>query len=298
MAERGAKDLPDRVDEVKDGVDGVKDRADDLHDRASESDEVDTMQRLGRYGYVVYGAVHIVLGFLVTSLAFGGNSEDASTSGALQTLAEQPFGLVLVWAIALGMAALVLWQGLEAALDPDDEGTSGRLKAAGKAVAYGVVAAAAVRLAVSGGGGGGSEESMTSRLLALPLGRVLVGAVAVGILVIAGYHVYKGVTGKFLEDVETADLSASQRRVVLWTGRIGYPAKGVAYGAIGVLFLVATFTADSEDAGGLDDGLAALQDAPFGGVVIVAVGLGFAMFGVYCLARARSAGDLTGYAGR
>ncbi|MGJ7441814.1 DUF1206 domain-containing protein [Aquipuribacter sp. MA13-6] len=278
------------------------DQAKDSYEDVKDSDEVDTLQRVGRYGYVVYGLVHVVLGALAVSLAFGGGSEeDASTTGAMQTLAEQPFGMVLIWAIAVGMAALVVWQLLEAVLDPDDEGAKGRVKGGGKAVAYGVVAAGAFSIALSGGSGGSggsTEESMTQRLLALPLGQVLVGAVAVGILVVAAYHVHKGLSRKFFSDVETADLSAKGRKVVEWTGLIGYPAKGVAFGAIGVLFMLAAIRGSSEEAGGMDEGLAALREAPFGTAVLVAVGLGFALFGVYCLARARSAGDFTGFAGR
>ncbi|WP_380164904.1 DUF1206 domain-containing protein [Jannaschia sp. R86511] len=284
-----------------DGKD-LQDQAKDVHDDVKDSEEVDTLQRVGRYGYVVYGVVHLVLGALAVSLAFGGSSENASTTGAMETLAQQPFGIVLIWAIAVGMAALVLWQLLEAVLDPDDEGAKGRVKGAGKAVAYGVVAAGAFGVAMSGGGGGGgggsAEESLTQRLLALPLGQVLVGAVAVGILVVAGYHVHKGLSRKFFEDVETADLSARGRRIVEWSGLVGYPAKGVAFGAIGVLFALAALRGSSEEAGGMDEGLATLREGPFGTVVIVAVGLGFALFGVYCLARARSAGDFTGFAGR
>lgn len=277
------------------------DQAKDQYEDVKDSDEVDTLQRVGRYGYVVYGVVHIVLGLLAVSLAFGGSGEDASTTGAMQTLADQPFGMVLIWAIAVGMAALVVWQLLEAVLDPDDEGAKGRVKGAGKAVAYGVVAAGAFGIALSGGGGeegGSTEESLTQRLLALPLGQVLVGAVAVGILVVAAYHVHKGLSKKFFEDVETADLSPKARSVVKWTGLIGYPAKGVAFGAIGVLFMLAAIRGSSEEAGGMDEGLATLREGPFGTVVIIGVGIGFALFGVYCLARARSAGDLTGFAGR
>ncbi len=139
---------------------------------------------------------------------------------------------------------------------------------------------------------------MTQRLLLLPLGRVLVGLVAVGILMVAAYHVYKGLSRKFFSDVETADLSARGRTIVEWSGLIGYPAKGVAFGAIGVLFMLAAIRGSSEEAGGMDEALASLREGPFGTVVLVAVGLGFALFGVYCLARARSAGDFTGFAGR
>jgi hypothetical protein len=276
-------------------------QAKDIHDDVKDSDEVDTLQRVGRYGYVVYGIVHIVLGFLAVGLASGGSSEQASTDGALSALAAQPFGMALIWFIAVGMVALVLWQGIEAVLDPDDEGTKGRLKAAGKAVGYGVIAAAALRFALSGGGGGGggnSEESLTARLLGFPFGQVLVGLVALGILAVAAYHVHKGLTRKFFRDVETADLSARARKVVEYSGLVGYPAKGVAFGAIGVLFMLAAIRGSSEQAGGLDEGLASLRDAPGGTVIIVLVGVGFALFGVYCLARARAAGDLTGFAGR
>lgn len=273
------------------------DRARDQFEDAKDSDEVDLLQRVGRYGYVVYGVFHVALAVLFWNLAFGGGSgEEASTSGAMQTLADQPFGQALVWVVAVGLTLLSLWQLVEAVLDPDDDGTKGRLKAAGKAVGYGVVAVAAWRFAVGGGGGGGSsEETLTGRLLQLPLGRVLVGLVAVGILVVAGYHVYKGLTRKYMEDVETLDLSHRARQVVDWSGRVGYPAKGVAYGSIGVLFLLAAVRADSEQAGGLDEGVTALRDAPAGQYLIAAIGLGFALFGVYCLARARSAGDAVGF---
>lgn len=273
-------------------------RAQDVAD--TDADEaVDVLQRIGRYGYVVYGLVHVVLAVLAVRVGLGGSSQEASTSGAMQTLAQQPFGLVLVWSVGVGMALLVLWQGMEAALDPDDEGGKARLRAAGKALAYGVVAAAALRLALNRGGGGGSEEEgLTSRLLSLPAGRLLVAAVGLGILVVAVYHVQKGLRATFLRDVETRDLSARQRAGVLWTGRVGYVAKGLAFAVIGVLFCVAAWTADSDDAGGLDDALASLREAPFGSPLIIAIGLGFAAFGLYCLTRARSAGDLTGYAGR
>lgn len=276
------------------------DDAREQYEDVKDSDEVDTLQRVGRYGYVVYGVFHVALAVLAVRLAFpgGGGGGEASTSGAMRSLAQQPFGQVIIWVVAVGLSLLVLWQLLEAVLDPDDDGAKGRAKAAGKTVGYGIVAFAAWRLALGSSSGGGSgEETLTARLLALPLGRVLVAAVALGILAVAGYHVYKGLTRKYMEDVETLDLSSRQRSVVDWSGRIGYPAKGVAYGTIGVLFLLAALRGSSEQAGGLDEGLSTLRDAPFGPYLIAAIGVGFGLFGVYCLARARSAGDVTGFSG-
>jgi hypothetical protein len=275
----------------------MSNEARDMHRQAKDSDEVDTLQRVGRYGYVVYGVLHVALAVLLVRLAFpAGGGGDASTSGAMQSLAEQPFGKVIIWVVAIGLTLLTVWQLLEAVLDPDDDGTKGRLKAAGKTLGYGAVAVVAWRYAVgSGGGGGSSEETLTQRLLELPLGRVLVGLVGLGILAVAAYHVYKGLTRKYMEDVETLDLPARARSVVDWSGRIGYPAKGVAYGSIGVLFLLAAIRSNSEQAGGLDEGLSQLKDAPFGPYLIALIGIGFGLFGVYCLARARTAGDAVGF---
>lgn len=274
------------------------DRARDQVEDVKDSNEVDAMQRVGRYGYVVYGVLHIALAVLLVNLALGDGGGEASASGAMQGLAAQPFGQAIIWVVAVGLTLLCLWQLLEAVLDPDDDGAKARLNAAGKTVGYGAVAFAAWRFALGGGGGGGqTEETLTGQLLQLPLGRVLVGAVALGILVVAGYHVHKGLTRKYMKDVETLDLGHRARTVVDWSGRIGYPAKGVAYGSIGVLFLLAAVRASSEEAGGLDEGVTTLLQAPFGPALVAAIGLGFALFGVYCLARARSAGDATGFSG-
>ncbi len=72
-------------------------------------------------------------------------------------------------------------------------------------------------------------------------------------------------------------------------GRLGYVAKGVALGIVGVLFLVAAATHDPGKAGGLDAALRALLGVPAGGVFVSLVALGFACFGVYSFARARYA---------
>ena len=48
-------------------------------------------------------------------MAWGGwASKSADLSGALRTLAEQPFGKILLWLVAVGLMALALWQASEA----------------------------------------------------------------------------------------------------------------------------------------------------------------------------------------
>ena len=56
-----------------------------------------------------YGIVHLLIGWLALQLAFGDHEGEPSSKGAMQELAEQPFGEVLIWAIAIGMFFLVIW---------------------------------------------------------------------------------------------------------------------------------------------------------------------------------------------
>jgi hypothetical protein len=248
------------------------------------------VERLARIGFVVYGLVHLVLAWLALQIAWGSGGDEASTSGAVETLAQQPLGLVLVWAVAVGMALLALWQLSEAVLGghvgDDKHRAASRAKAAAKAVTYGVISGVAVRVAVGSGGGGGEEEA-ASTLMDLPGGRFLVGAVGLGTLVVGAYHVKKGIGKDFLDDLEGGATAGRKGTVVERLGQVGYVAKGVALGVVGVLFLVAAWEHDEEAAGGLDAALRTLKEQPFGPWLLTLVGLGIGAYGVYCFARAR-----------
>ena len=56
-----------------------------------------------RAGLIAYGVVHLLVAWLAVQLALGDKEDQASNSGALHYLAQQPMGKVLVWLIAVGM---------------------------------------------------------------------------------------------------------------------------------------------------------------------------------------------------
>ena len=70
-----------------------------------------------------------------------------------------------------------------------------------------------------------------------------------------------------------------------WRGP-GYSSRGFAFGVIGGLFIWAGFTHDADKSGGLDQALLKLRDAPFGKVLLVAVAIGLACYGVFNVAKA------------
>ncbi len=102
-------------------------------------------------GLVAYGVVHLLIGWLAVQLALGDHGKSASAKGALSELAQQPFGQVLVWAVAVGLYLLVLWRILEAAFGHRDEDGKDRVRkrvASGlKAAIYAVLAVTATRVA-------------------------------------------------------------------------------------------------------------------------------------------------------
>lgn len=249
---------------------------------------------LGRVGLVSYGVVHLLVAYLALKVALdGGAGEKTDKGGALQTLAEQSGGKLLLWVITIGLVALVIWQLTEAAwghrqIRSGSKRTLKRLVNLGEALIFGALAWSAGKLA-SGGGSGSSEkqQTMTAKVLDLPGGQLLVGAVGVALIAIAAFVAHHGITKKFTEDLALGSASPSARKAAIRLGQIGFPAVGVAYGTIGVLIVIGAANYDPNKQVGLDAALKTLAGQPYGAVLLSLVAVGLACFGVYCLFDAR-----------
>lgn len=242
-----------------------------------------------RAGYAVSGLLHVLIGVLALQLAFGDSSASADQSGALSTVAEEPFGRVVLWFAAVAFLALGAWQAAKAA----HVGRTGharrgeRAKAVGRAVVYVALAVTSAAWA-NGAGSSSSDQSkgLAADLMSAPGGRLLVGAIGLGVLAVGIYHVVKGWRKKFLEDL--AGLPGGQAgRGTIIAGRVGYIAKGVALGIVGVLFTLAAWHADESEATGLDGAMRTLKEGPAGPLLLTLVALGFIAFGAYCGVRMR-----------
>lgn len=71
------------------------------------------------------------------------------------------------------------------------------------------------------------------------------------------------------------------------TGIIGYLGKGATLLAVGALVVVSAMTGDPEEFTGIDGALKAMRDQPFGTVLMLAVGAGLVLYGVFLSLRAR-----------
>jgi len=120
-----------------------------------------------------------------------------------------------------------------------------------------------------------------------PGGRGLVGAIGVGVLVVAAVLIYRGINKSFLSDLDLSEADARAARVATRLGQIGFPALGFAFATIGVLLLIAAFRNDSQQQVGLDAGLKTLAGQPYGPYLLLLLAAGVACYGVYCLFDAR-----------
>jgi hypothetical protein len=273
------------------------DRVHGIVGRARGVTDHPVLTHVARVGLIAYGAMHLLIGYLAARLAWGVRGADADQTGALQTVADGPGGAVLLWVIGLGMLALSLWQAGEVLLwwhglfDPEHRRRTAFVctKCLAKALVYTVLGITALLFAL------GVEYEADERLreltdstLGIPGGALLVGAVAVGVVAVGTYTLIRGLTGGFMKDIDLPAAPDRWEPLIEGIGRVGYVAKGIAFGLVGVLLWRAATSADVSTATGLEGAMTAIAGvAAAGPWLLTGVAVGFAAFGLYALARAR-----------
>lgn len=264
-------------------------------DTGREVHQSDTVDTIARVGLIAFGVVHLLIGWLAFQLALGSPDGGASSTGAVKELAQQPFGQVLVWLIAVGMVLLVVWRLVEAAVGYRDKDGAERLArqalSLGRAIVYGSIAYTAIDVATGssggGGGGGGSTDSLTATLMNRPGGQLLVAAVGVGIVAVGVSLLVMAWRESYLDKLDAQGRAGDTGTAYRVLGRAGHIAKGLAFGVVGGLFLYAAATHEAKESGGLDQALRTVREQSFGPVLLAAIGLGFAAYGLFCFAQAR-----------
>lgn len=257
---------------------------------AREVQSSPVMTGLARGGYAASGAVHVLTGILVLSLAFGG-SGTADQGGALRAIAGAPLGLAALWVIAVMLGALALYQliqGFVVRAESTAKRWGQRISAWGQAVVYGALASVAVSVALGARPDGDDRAEGASRdVLALPGGSILLWVVGAGIAIGGIAFVVMGIMRSFEKKMSIP--SGRLGTFVKTLGVFGYIAKGVALAIVGVLLIVAATTSDAAQAGGLDAAFGALREVFLGPLLVAIVGVGFIAYGVFQFFRARYA---------
>ena len=256
--------------------------------RASDSPAA---RALARAGLTARGVLYILIGWVAILVALGQTSHEADQQGALQLLAGQPYGLVLLWLLGIGFAGYALWRLSEAAFGVTGEGNGAgpRLKSLVRALIYAFFAYLTFKIIVGAGTGSQTkkQQDLTATVMHHPGGQWLVGVVGL-VIVIAGLAlVFEGIRGKFLKYLQLSQMSPRMRRLVERLGMIGTAARGAVFAFAGVLVIEAAVTYKPAKAGGIDKALLTLRNQPFGEFLLILAALGLIIFGAYALCEAR-----------
>ncbi len=261
--------------------------------KAEQAGDSAALELVARVGLIAYGVVHFLIGWLALQIAWGASAKkSADTSGALKTLADQPFGRVLLWLVAVGLVALALWQASDAIWGYRNREGFRRVRKQvtcwAKAVIYAALGASSALVALgSGSSSAQSERETTSGVLAWPAGEVVVAVAGLVIVGVGVALVVKAVSGSFTEEIDTSSMSPALRSGVERLGQVGFIGKGVALSVVGGLLSYASLTFDPQKAPGLDGTLQMILVQPVGKFLLTAMALGFVAFGLFAMLQAR-----------
>lgn len=247
---------------------------------------------LARAGFAASGILHLLVGTIAIRLATGG-AGSADFSGAVAELANQPAGPFLLWASFAACAALALWQTSDAIFDynrlPTKKKAGKKAKAAAQALVFAGLALTLASFAMGTGSSGDNRQSASDFTLALmkaPGGVALLVLVGAGIAVTGVIYAVRGFRKSFEKNIMMPS-SPQARKAVTVLGIAGYVAKGAVLLLTGLLIAIATLRHHPDESTGLDGGLRALRDQPFGVYLLAAVGAGLICYGLFMVVRAR-----------
>jgi hypothetical protein len=263
-----------------------------IHGVADRATDSDAFEYTARAGFAVSGVLHLLVAYIILRIAFGSGG-NADQSGALSELARQTGGALMLWVVAVGLVGLGLWRIAESIVGSkpgegsgqrqDDTPAWKRAKSVGLAIVNFAIALSAARFAMGSGQQSTQQNAgLSAQMMQSGWGKAVLIAVGLGLIGVGGYHVYKGVSKKFLKD-----LKISGGTWVNGIGIAGYAAKGLVLAGAGVLVIVATLQADPSKATGLDAAVKTLGQAPFGKFLLIIAAVGIAAFGVYSFVRSR-----------
>jgi hypothetical protein len=247
---------------------------------------------LARAGYASRGVIYALIGVLAFRIAEGSGGVRPNQQGAMNKIAHQPFGHVLLVLVAIGLGGYALWRLTQALVGHTPEygrhSAMDRIGAVGSFVAYAAFCVLAITVLHGSASNSSSKPSKTTAgVLHWPAGRELVGAVGLLFIGIGLYQAYLGLSKKFLEYSKTGEMGHETLRTFTAIGIVGLVARAIAFALIGLFALKAARDYNPKDAVGIDGALTRLTHHAYGTTALLVVAVGLIVFGAYSIADAR-----------
>lgn len=257
----------------------------------SKTDET-PLRIWARLGYAARGFVYLLIGIFAVLAALG-RSDVRDGKGVLLHLLGQPFGEILVGAVIVGLLGYAVWRLLQAILDADNHGTEGKaLIVRGALFTSAVIHISLAFFAASllfdwfgssGSNAGGEPGSGWLRsLFADGWGFVLTWIAAAVMAAVAIVHFQKGWQAGF---EKWFDCPSEKMRWIRPVSQFGLIARGVVFLILAALLAFGSTQYSVEDSPGLTTALRALQQLPFGQLLLGIMAFGLLAFSAYSFAE-------------
>lgn len=284
-AQAGRSDSSDVGEAIDRAAEGAADAARAAHRHPA-------LRIAARAGFVAAGISQSLVGAIAIATALGARGDaQADQSGAFRVVDAVPGGRVLLILAVAAFAALALWYLVDAWLQPAGgeakERWADRLKGIGRVGLYAMLGV--VVLGVVTGTGGDSEQTAdeaSSSLIGSGWGGALLVAAGIAVIGAGCFIAWRGLSRRFREELALDELGRARGPVEV-LGLLGHLAKGIAIAVIGSLLVLAVVLRDPEQASGMDGALQSVLTVPFGPWLLIALGAGLVLAGLYEIVRAR-----------
>lgn len=260
--------------------------------------------KFARVGWIAKGIVYALTGVLAVLIGIrssggstpkGGGDQEASQTGAIARIAENPVGVIVLWVMAIGLVIYSLWRIVSVVL-PADNDLKSWLNRGGyivSAVTYLLLAWTAVTFAREPSKSGDSSKSQDSKVegytrdfMTNNAGRILVFVVGLILFAIAATFLWKAISAKFESQLLPGSVGPVSHDLLVVLGRIGWAGRSAMMALIGFFLARAAVRFDPDDAQGLDGSLRKAASTGLGTLLVIAVGAGLLVYGAFCVLSA------------
>lgn len=275
----------------------LKEKLEETIEKAEETVRLPLVKKLSRFGFYTKGVLFIVIGVLAMAVAVGiRGGKIADPIGALGTVAQKPFGTVLLILFIVGAVGHGFWNVLRGAADIDDMGKDwlGVIKrsiSVGLGIFYVGLALSALSFLLSVNASdenGQLPKTIVTVLLAVPLlGVILVFLIGL-IIVGAGVHeCYSGISGKYQENYRSWEIKGWHGKFITFLGVLSFTARAVILVLMGWFFISAAIDYNPNEAAGIDGALLALAQTTYGEILLFVTAFGLICHGILAFYEAK-----------
>jgi hypothetical protein len=250
---------------------------------------------LARGGFLVKGALYMVVGALALQVAARAGGRVTGTRGALTAVVGQPFGGTLLLVAAVGLFGYAAWRVLQGVFDPDRLGHDWRgLALRASFVARGVVHAAVGREAFGLYRGVSAPSSTSEREVATeafqwPLGDWFVVLAGFALIAFAVQQVYAAITCRLEPNLDIGRMRREAGDWAVGLSRFGVGARAVVFALLGWTIVLAGWSRDPSQVGTTTSSLITLAEQPgvLGRWLLGVTAAGFVAYGFYEILHTR-----------